>query len=145
MMDENLKRDIILDNYTNPQNREVVKSDNYIGVNTNNSSCIDNIDLWVKIENDRIEDIKFDGEACAISTASTSIMTKELIGKTIEEARDFIDHFYSMIEERDYDRNMLNEALVFDTIYKQANRKTCATLPYKGILNAIEIYEKNDR
>lgn len=145
MMDENLKRDIILDNYTNPQNREVVKSDDYIGVNTNNSSCIDNIDLWVKIENDRIEDIKFDGEACAISTASTSIMTKELIGKTIEEARDFIDHFYSMIEERDYDRNMLNEALVFDTIYKQANRKTCATLPYKGILNAIEIYEKNDR
>ncbi len=143
-MDENLKRDVILDNYTNPANKARIDDEGYIGVNSNNSSCIDNIDLWVKIENDRIVDVKFDGEACAISTASTSIMTKELEGKSLEEATRFIDNFYNMIEEREYDVNLLNEACVFDTIYKQANRKTCATLPYKGILDAINIYkEKN--
>lgn len=141
-MDENLKRDIILDNYTNPENKSRVEDESYIGVNSNNSSCIDNIDLWVKIEDGIIKDIKFDGEACAISTASTSIMTKELAGKTIDEARKFIENFYNMINEEAYDENALNEALVFDTIYKQANRKTCATLPYKGIQDAIDIYEK---
>ncbi len=141
-MDENLKRDIILDNYTNPENKSRVEDESYIGVNSNNSSCIDNIDLWVKIEDGNIKDIKFDGEACAISTASTSIMTKELVGKTIDEARKFIENFYNMINEEEYDENELNEALVFDTIYKQANRKTCATLPYKGIQDAIDIYEK---
>lgn len=142
-MDENLKREVILDNYTNPANRGKIDDNRYIGVNSNNSSCIDNIDLWVLIEDGTIKDIKFDGEACAISTSSTSIMTKELIGKTIEEAKVFIENFYNMIEERDYDRNLFNEAIVYDTIYKQANRKTCATLPYKGILDALKKYEEN--
>ena len=80
-MDNDLKRDIILDNYSNPSNRGRVDNKDYIYVNTNNSSCIDNIDLYILIEDDVIKDIKFEGEACAISTSSTSIMTKELIGK----------------------------------------------------------------
>ncbi len=141
-MDQNLRREIILDNYTNPANRKTIEDDAYIKVNTNNSSCIDNIDLFVKIKEGIIEDIKFTGEACAISTASTSIMTKELKGKTLEEAKMFIKDFYNMIEEEDYDRENLNEALAFDEIYKQANRKTCATLPYKGFEKALEIFEK---
>jgi len=141
-MDENLRREIILDNFTNPQNRETVTDSNYIYVNSNNESCIDNIDLWIKIEEDIITDIKFNGEACAISTASTSIMTTKLTGLTIEEAKQFIQNFSGMINEENYDRNLMEEALVFDEIYKQANRKTCALLPYNGILKALEKYEK---
>ncbi len=142
---ENLRREIILDNYQNPANRETISDSSYIGVNTNNSSCIDNIDLWVKIEDDVIKDIKFNGEACAISTASTSIMTKELVGKNIEDAKKYIENFYNMIEERPYDEGLFEEAIAFDTIYKQANRKTCATLPYKGILDAIDKYLKDSQ
>ncbi len=141
-MDENLKREVILDNYTNPSNKQAIKDDRYIYVNSNNSSCIDNIDLWVLIEDDTIKDLKFDGEACAISTSSTSIMTKELVGKSVAEAKNFIENFYNMIEEKEYDKKLMNEALAYDTIYKQANRKTCATLPYKGILDALSEYEK---
>ena len=69
-------------------------------------------------------------------------MIETLIGKTIEEAEKIINNFYNMIEERPYDEEILNEALAFSEIYKQANRKTCATLPYKGILNAIKKYEE---
>jgi len=141
-MDENLRREIILDNFTNPQNRETVTDSNYIYVNSNNESCIDNIDLWIKIEEDIITDIKFNGEACAISTASTSIMTTKLTGLTIEEAKQFIQNFSGMINEENYDRNLMEEALVFDEIYKQENRKTCALLTYNGILKALEKYEK---
>lgn len=140
-MDPNLRRDIILDNYYNPSNKEVVDDAKYIKVNSNNESCIDNIDLYLLIEDNVIKDIKFDGEACAISTASSSIMTKELIGKNLEEAEKYIVNFENMVNEVPYDKKLLNEGLVFDEIYKQANRKTCATLPYKGILKAIREYK----
>ena len=144
-MNQELKREIMLDNYQNPANRSSIDDERYIYVNSNNSSCIDNINLWLLIENDIIKDIKFDGEACAISTSSTSIMTKELIGKTIVEAKTFITNFYNMIDEQEYEKSLFNEALVFDEIYKQANRKTCATLPYKGLLDAITKYEKQGK
>ncbi len=140
MEEENIKREIILDNYQNPANREIIEDDTYYKVNTNNESCIDNIDLWVKIENGIIEDIKFMGEACAISTASSSIMTKELIGMNIIDAKKYIENFYKMVEGLPFNKDLFHEAIAFDTIYKQANRKTCATLPYKGILKIIDKY-----
>lgn len=141
MQENELKREIILDNYQNPANRGEPVDKDYIKVNTNNSSCIDDIDLWIKFKDDKLEDIRFDGEACAISTASTSIMIKELVGKSIEEVESFIKDFYNMIDTGEVPQNKFEEAIAFDTIYKQANRKTCATLPYKGILDAIKIYK----
>jgi len=141
-MNSELKREIILEHFQNPINKEIVDNDNYIKINTRNPNCVDNIDLYILIENNIIKDIKFMGEACAISTASTSIMIKNLIGKSIENAKDYINNFYNMCEEKEYDENMLNEGLAFSDIYKQNNRKNCALLPYKGILKAIENYEE---
>lgn len=140
-MDEELRREIILSHYQNPKNKEVVEDNNYEKVNTNNASCIDNIDLYVLVENNVIKDIKFQGEACAISTASTSIMITNLIGKTIKEAYEYIDNFDNMVTEKDYDEEILQEGVVFNTIYKQGNRKTCALLPLVGIKKALEKYD----
>ena len=80
-MDEETKREIILENYTHPFNKVDEEIEGYLKVNTNNSSCIDNINLYLKFDKDILTDIKFSGEACAISTSSTSIMLKNLIGK----------------------------------------------------------------
>ena len=132
-MDQNLKRSIILEHYQNPQNKGLIEDDNYVKVNMNNESCIDEINLMVKINNGVIEDIRFDGEACAICTSSTSIMIKTLIGKTIEEARKIYLNFEKMLDEQVYDQNILEEAIVYDDIYKQPNRKKCALLPWWGI------------
>ena len=131
-----------MENYLHPYNKATINDEEYIKVNSNNESCIDNIDLQILIKSGRISDIKFNGEACAISTASTSIMIKELIGKTIKDALDFINNFEAMVNEDEYDDTNLNEALVFDDIFKQKNRKTCATLPYRGIKKALMEYEK---
>lgn len=141
-MESEIKREIIMENYMHPYNRELINNDEYIKVNTNNESCIDNIDLQILIKDAKIADIKFDGEACAISTASTSIMIKELIGKTVDEAIAFVANFENMVDEKEYDEEMFNEAIVFDDIFKQKNRKTCAILPYRGILKALKEYEK---
>lgn len=140
-MDSELKREIIMEHYQNPINRKIINDESYIKVNTANESCIDNIDMYILIKDNIIKDICFDGEACAISISSTSIMIKNLIGKSVSEAKDYINNFINMVNEKMYDKDMLKEAFVYEDIYKQSSRKTCATLPYRGILKVLENYE----
>ena len=133
-MDSNMKRSIILDNYQDTSNRMIPEdTHDYIKINSNNVSCIDNIDIYVKLEDDKITDIKYYGEACVIAISSTSILCKMLIGKTIEEAKKILDNYFRMIEEDEYDKEILGEATVYDDIYKQPARKTCATLFARGM------------
>ena len=132
-MDNNWKREIILENYQNPKNKGLLNDDSYIKVNMNNESCIDEVNLEVKIENNIIKDIRFDGEACAISTSSTSIMIEVLIGKTLNEAETILQNFLNMIDEKPYDKEILKEAIVYDDISKNPSRKKCALLSWWGI------------
>lgn len=132
-MDKDLQRNIILEHYQNPLHRGRTNDNSYQKINNNNVSCIDNIDVYVKVENDIIEDILFDGEACVISISSTSIMTDLLIGKTISEALNIIDNYKKMINEEEYDKEVLKEALVYSDVSKQPSRINCATLSILGI------------
>ena len=138
LMDNDLKRSIILDNYQNAKNRGVPGGDNYIKINSNNQSCIDNIDIYVKFNGDIIEDVKYEGEACVIAISSTSILSEMLIGKNIDEALDILTNYFKMIEEEDYDSELLGEANVYNEMYKQPSRKTCATLFARGISNLLD-------
>ena len=140
-MDEFTRREIIMEHYQNPKNKKEIKDETYKKVNTNNSSCIDNLDIFVKIQDHKIQDITFDGEACAISTSSCSIMLTNLIGKTISEAKEYIKNFENMIDELPYNEEILKEALAYNEIYKQNNRKNCALLPYKGMKKILDQQE----
>ena len=136
-MNPDLKREIMLDNYNNPFNKET-KGEGFICANGNNVSCIDDINIFIKIDQNVIKEAYFDGDACAISTSSASIMLKNIIGKTTGEALDYIDNFEKMINEEEYDSDNFGEAVVYDEIYKQASRKACATLPYTAMRKAIK-------
>ncbi|HHT37815.1 MAG TPA: SUF system NifU family Fe-S cluster assembly protein [Mollicutes bacterium] len=137
-MDNNLKRGIILENYSNPFNKGLIDNPNYKRINMNNESCIDNIDIMMNVDNNTIIDIRFDGEACAISTSATSIIIKILLNKSIDEALYIIEQYENMIDEKDYDETVLGEAVVYNEIYKQPNRKKCALLPVRGIKKMLE-------
>ncbi len=141
-MDSNLRREIILDNYQDPMNRGLIEDDSYLKVNTNSESCIDNLDFMMKLEDGVVKDIRFDGEACAISTSATSIMIRSLIGKKIEEVETIIDNYRKMINEEEYDEEILGELNVYDEICKQPNRKNCALLPSVAIKDMLG--DKND-
>ena len=136
-MDQETKRSIILEHYQNPFNKGLIQDDDYVRINMNNESCIDEVDIMVKIENGIIVDAHFDGEACAICTSSTSVMLSILIGKTLEEANEIINNFYNMIDEREYDSEVLEEANAYSDIYKQPNRKKCALLAWWGMEKII--------
>lgn len=137
VMDKDIKRSIILDNYQNPNNKRVSGTD-YIKINTRNVSCIDNLDIYLKIENDIIKDVSFEGEACVISISSTNILTNLLIGKTKKEGIYLIDNYLKMINEEEYDKEVLKELLVFDDTSKQPSRIKCATLSANGIKDYLE-------
>ena len=78
-LDSMMLRQIIMDHYENPRNHGLVDDDNYQSVNMDSETCIDDIDVQALIEDGVIKDIRFDGEACAICTASTSIMSELLM------------------------------------------------------------------
>ena len=143
-MDADIKRSIILDNYQDAKNRGIpTDTSGYIKINSNNDSCIDNIDIYVKLNNDVIEDIKFEGEACVIAISSTSILSDLLIGKDISEVENILQNYYSMIEEKGYDKELLKEACVYDDIYKQPSRKTCVTLFARGMEKIVNNKKNN--
>ena len=137
-MDQNIKRSIILEHYQNPKNKGLIDDETYIKINMNNDSCIDEVNLMVKLEDGKIKDIKFDGEACAICTSSTSIMIDTLLGKSIEEAEEIIKNFYNMIEEKEYKEEILEQANAYNDISKQPNRKKCALLGWWGIEKSLK-------
>lgn len=142
-MDDKLKRDIILEHYQSPFHKGLVDNDNYIKVNSRNASCVDNIDVMVLLDNGVIIDARFTGDACAICTSATSIMIKTLIGKNLEEAQEVIENFENMINEKEYDEEVLEELVVYDTVYKQPNRKNCALLPFRAMLEVMKENNNN--
>lgn len=137
-MDRETKREIILDNYQNPTNRGLVEDATYKKANTRSNSCIDNIDLMMKIEGGKVVDACFDGEACAICTSSTSIIVKSLIGKSVDEAKKIIRNYQNMINEKDYNPEVLGELNAFDEIYLQPARKNCALLSSKSAVKILD-------
>ena len=137
-MNSDERRNIILNNYKDDTNRKDINDNTYIKINSRNVSCIDNIDIYIKINNDIIEDIKFNGEACVIAIASTVTLIKRLIKKNIDEALYIINNYENMIDGLEYDKSILNDLLAFDDISKQPSRKICATLASKKIKETLE-------
>ncbi len=140
-MDSNLKRNIILEHYQNPHNRGLIEDDTYIKANMNNESCIDELNVMVKIEDDIVKDIKFDGEACALCISSASIMTDTLIGKKVDEVENILRNFLNMATEKEYDKEVLEEAIVYDEVSKTPNREKCVLLSWwaiEKILNELK-------
>ena len=132
-----LIREIIMDHYEYPRNKKLKKDSRYTSVNLDSESCIDNIDLEVLVEDGKIKDICFDGIACTISTASTSIMSELLKDKSIEEANIIIENYLNMLYGKEFDEELLGEAVAFINTSKQANRIKCATLSWNGVKEII--------
>lgn len=140
-MDRETKREIIMDYSKDTTHRGLINDDRYFKENTRSDSCIDNMDMMVKLKNDIIEDVLFDGEACAICTSATSIWSDILIGKTIDEAKKIVDNYNKMINEEEYDKKTLGNLQVFDEIALQPARKNCALLPCKTVIKILNDIE----
>ncbi|MFC3928508.1 Fe-S cluster assembly sulfur transfer protein SufU [Streptococcus caprae] len=105
----------------------------------NNPTCGDVIALTVKFQDDIIEDIAFAGEGCTISTASSSMMTDSVIGKSKAEALELAELFSQMVQgQSNPDQEKLGEAELMAGVSKFPQRIKCATLSWNALKKAIE-------
>ena len=137
-----MMRAVIMDHYEYPRNKKLKGEVGYLKVHMDSESCIDDIYIEALIQDGIIKDVCFDGIGCTISTASTSIMSELMIGKSIEEAQIIIDNYLKMINMEEYDEDILEEAVVFKNTGRQANRIKCATIGWNGMKELIDLSKK---
>ena len=142
MMDKEIKREIMLDHYNNPNNKTEVTDPKYHKIHNASDSCIDDVTVYMLYEDGVIKDVKFSGIGCTICTASTDIMCDLVTGKTLADARKIIQEYYRMIDDQPFDEEALDEANAFDTLYQQANRIKCGTIGIHAIEDLINGYEQ---
>ena len=132
LMTNAMMRQIIMDHYSNPQNKHQPPKEGYEKVHMHSDNCIDDLDIFLLVKDGKIVDACFDGVACTISTSSTDIMCDLLKDKEIEEGRNIIEQFQHMIHEEKFDEGVLEEAIVFINTSKQAARIRCATIGWNA-------------
>lgn len=103
-----------------------------ISKHLHSSGCIDDIHLYVKVKQNQVTEVSFEGVACTISTASTSMLTEIIINKTVEEALVIIKNYENMLYSLPFDETLLGEAIVLKNTSKQASRIKCALIGWQG-------------
>lgn len=134
---EELYQEIILDHYRRPRNRGKIDPAD-LKSNDSNPLCGDEIEVTAKLTDGKISDLKFDGHGCSISTASASIMTQKLIGKTLGEAATFIESFQKMMRgDVPFGGKELGDLKALEGVLKFPVRVKCATLAWHTAAKGI--------
>ena len=135
----NIYNELIMEHSMNSYNKKKLKEADLCDIG-HNPNCGDEITLEVKMNGNVIEDMAFSGHGCAISQASTSIMIDTLKGKTIDEAKEIIKTFISMIKREETDeKNLekLEDAIAFKNVSNMPARVKCALLAWHTLDDMI--------
>ncbi len=135
-----LYQEVILDHGKNPRNfRKLEDADHQ--AEGNNPLCGDRINLYLKMDGEVITDIGFQGRGCAISTASASMMTESVKGKTRAEVEALFQRFHELVTgeaEAPPGAPELGKLTVFAGVRDYPIRVKCATLPWHTLRAALE-------
>ena len=139
-----LYQEIILDHGKNPRN--LGKSENFNkDAKGHNPLCGDKVHIYLKLdENKKVEDISFEGQGCAISMASASIMTDLVKGKEENDVKEIVTDFLEMIKEKDEIKtNLLKDdektkLMCLSGVKQYPMRVKCATLSWHTLTSAID-------
>lgn len=137
---DDLYSEIIVEHSNSNKNKHHLDSANIV-MDGKNPSCGDEIQLELKVENGIIEDGSFTGVGCAISQASTSLMIDLIKGKTVAEARKYVDIFLKMIQRKDVaeeELEELEEAVALRNISNMPARVKCATMPWHTLESSLD-------
>ncbi|WP_332073662.1 Fe-S cluster assembly sulfur transfer protein SufU [Paenibacillus sp. GYB004] len=138
---ENLYKQIVMDHYKNPRNKGKLEGEGLIQFPYKNPTCGDVMVLYMTVDdNQKIKEVKFEGEGCSISMASCSMMTDLVKGKTFAEAQHLIEAFTAMIKNGEIpeDEDELGDALSLSGIHKLRARHNCSLLGWNGLDKAMK-------
>lgn len=135
---DNLYRQVILDHSSHPHHRGTL-TESTSRIELNNPTCGDVIELQVEVKEGIIKNIAFNGNGCSISTASASMMTDAVMGKSVEEAQQLITDFSQLVQGKDVKAiDQLGDAAMLSGVAKFPARIKCATLGWKALEKTME-------
>lgn len=136
-----LYQEVILDHNKKPRNFGKLESPDR-QASGHNPLCGDQCSVYLKMEGEQIADIRFEGQGCAISKASASMMTSALKGKSLTEAKEIFSTFHEMVasetELEEEEMEALGKLAVFSGIREYPTRVKCASLPWHTLRAALE-------
>jgi nitrogen fixation NifU-like protein len=133
-----LYQELIIDHGRHPRNFKCME-DATVSKEGFNPLCGDRLTLFLKMENEKIVDASFQGSGCAISMASTSLMTEALKGKTIAEVKLLFDAFHLLVTSgAESNMPLLGKLAVLKGVSEYPSRVKCATLAWHTAIAAIE-------
>jgi nitrogen fixation NifU-like protein len=142
-----LYQEVILDHSRKPRNFRVLQHARC--ANGHNPLCGDRVSVFLDLANGVIREVSFQGNGCAISTASASMMTEVLEGKTLEEAHRLFGLFHDLVTKPSGAdvpaEDALGKLAVFEGVREFPVRVKCATLPWHTFRAALERNERNER
>ncbi len=141
MDSRDLYQEVILEHNKKPRNFRKIEHPTHEAEGYN-PLCGDHLHVYLTVESDHIiEDVAFEGDGCAISKASASMMTTALKGKTVEEAEILFDQFHRLIKGElnpDKDKNILGKLAIFSGIWHFPARVKCASLSWHTMHGALQ-------
>lgn len=142
-----LYQQVILDHNKNPRNFGELNDATNVAEG-HNPLCGDHIEVYARVEDGIIKEIKFKGAGCAISKASASIMTTLVIGKTINQAKELFDDFINIVTadmSASCDTLELGKLAVFCGVREFPARVKCASLAWHTMMKAIQKSDSDNR
>ena len=131
-----LYQNVILDHNRRPRNRGKLPTANR-SAHGDNPSCGDQCSVYLRMEGDRIADVSFDGSGCAISQASSSLMTTRIKGKTAAEVEALYREFFDIVTTG-REPEEISDTAAFAGVHSFPARIKCATLGWHAALNALK-------
>jgi len=137
---DDLYRELILDHYSHPRNRGELP-DPDIKVEGVNPLCGDELSIHVKLTEGKISDVRFVGRGCSISQASASMMTEQVKGKTLEEARRLSGRFKALMQGEAVGEDELGDLMAFQGVRKFPVRVKCAMLSWVALEQGMDEFQ----
>jgi nitrogen fixation protein NifU and related proteins len=135
-----LYQEIILDHYRRPRNFHALPEAT-CSADGRNPNCGDQLTVWLKLEDDRVADVSFQGVGCAISKASASLMTQAIKGKTRAEVADLFARVHGLVtgeEATPEERKALGQLRALGGVSKFPMRVKCASLAWHAMKSALD-------
>lgn len=137
---QDLYREVILDHNRRPRNFGELEDPDRI-VEGVNPLCGDRMTLYVKLDGDTVQDIRFKGTGCAISVASSSLMTEKVKGASLQETLELFEKVHDMLTAADYDDSAnledLDKLAALSGVREYPSRVKCASLSWHALKSAL--------
>lgn len=135
-----LYQEVILDHNKNPRNFKIIDPHSH-HAKGHNPLCGDKLELYLDVVDGVIKELSFIGSGCAISTASASLMTQFLKGKSLEDTKQYFENFHNLVTGKPLDDSELEglgKLAIFSGVQEFPARVKCASLSWHTLMNALE-------